>query len=136
MRTHKGIFKDFRYRYLYPAYLEAVLSFFWSFVFVLGTAFWVATYLFALAPMGISPIPAWLGALISIACIVQMATSIFINRRYDPTLYRTFFWVPLYIFFFFVIGALTTVWTAPKGIFGNLEHAGRWESPERMTLST
>lgn len=136
LRTHKGIFKDFRYRYLYPAYLETVLSFFWSFVFVLGTAFWVATYLFALAPMGISPIPAWLGALISIACIVQMATSIFINRRYDPTLYRTFFWVPLYIFFFFVIGALTTVWTAPKGIFGNLEHAGRWESPERMTLST
>lgn len=38
LRTHKDIFKDFRYRYLYPAYLETVLSFFWSFVFVFGTS--------------------------------------------------------------------------------------------------
>lgn len=136
LRTHKGIFKDIRYRYLYPAYLETVLSSFWSFVFVIGSVFWITTYLFALTPMGVSPIPAWLGALLSIACIVQMATSLFINRRYDPTLYRVFFWVPLYIFFYFIISALTTVWTAPKGIFGKLEHVGKWESPIRDTFST
>ncbi len=136
LRTHKDIFKDFRYRYLYPAYLETVLSFFWSFVFVFGTFLWFVTYLFASTPLGADPIPAWFGALISVACIVQMATALFVNRRYDPKLYRVFFWAPWYIFFFFAIGALTTVWTAPKGLFGNLGQAGRWESPERMTLST
>ena len=136
LRTHKDVFKDFRYRYLYPTYLETVLSFSWSFIFIFGTILWLFTYLLASIPIGVSPLPAWLGALISIACIIQMATALYVNRRYDPQLYRVFFWVPLYIFFFFIFGALTTVWTAPQGLFGSLEQAGKWESPERITLST
>lgn len=134
LRTHKDIFTDLRYRYLYPAYLEFVLSFLWAFAFIFGTAIWFITYFFTATPFGISPIPAWYGALISIACLIQMATALFINHRYDPKLYLVFFWTPWYMIFFFAIGALTIVSTAPKGIFGNFEQVGRWKSPKQMTL--
>ncbi len=136
LRTHKDIFLDYRYRYLYPSYLETVLSYFWSVVFVFGTVLWFVTYLLAPAPLGINPIPGWFGALISIACLIQIATALLVNRRYDPKLYQSYFWVPLYPLFFFAVGALTVVWTAPKGLFGDLGQVGIWESPERANLST
>ncbi|MDI6604341.1 MAG: glycosyltransferase family 2 protein [Thermoanaerobacteraceae bacterium] len=136
LRTHKDIFKDLKWRYLYPTYLEFVLSTFWAFVFVFGTIYWLITYFFKLSPIGFSPIPAWYGALISIVCIFQMAIALFLNHRYDPKLYRTFFWIPWYPIFFFAFGAITIVWTAPKGLFGSLENAGRWKSPKRQVANS
>lgn len=134
LRTHKDIFRDLRWRYLYPTYLEFVFSSFWAFVFVFGTAYWIITYFFVGSPIGFSPIPAWYGAVISIACIFQMAEALFLNSKYDPKLYRTFFWIPWYPIFFFVFGALAIVWTFPKGLFGSLENAGKWRSPKRTVL--
>ncbi|QSZ26908.1 glycosyltransferase [Aceticella autotrophica] len=136
LRTHKDIFKNLKWRYLYPTYLEFVLSTFWAFVFVFGTIYWLITYFLKLSPIGFSPIPAWYGALISIVCIFQMAIALFLNHRYDPKLYRTFFWIPWYPIFFFAFGAITIVWTAPKGLFGSLENVGRWKSPKRQVANS
>jgi biofilm PGA synthesis N-glycosyltransferase PgaC len=136
LRTHKNIFKSKKYRFLYPAYIEFVLSIFWSFVFVFGTLCWVITYLFMHNPIGFSPVPAWYGALISVACIIQMSAALLVNHNYDSKLYSAFFWVPWYPLFFFSIGALAIVWTAPSGIFGSLEHAGKWKSPKRISIGS
>ncbi|MDI6711276.1 MAG: glycosyltransferase [Bacillota bacterium] len=134
LRTHRDIFARWRWRYLYPVYLEFVLSYLWSFAFVFGTLLWLVTYFFTPAPFGFSPLPAWFGALLSVASVIQMATALLLNHRYDPKLWRTIFWVPWYPLFFFVFGALTVVWTAPKGLFGSLAQAGRWKSPERLAM--
>lgn len=134
LRTHRDIFKRWRWRYLYPVYLEVVLSYLWSFAFVFGTLLWLVTRLFWDHPVGFSPIPVWYGAILSLACIVQIITGLVLNHRYDPKLWRTIFWVPWYPLFFCVFGALTVVWTAPKGLFGSLTQAGRWKSPERIAL--
>lgn len=132
LRTHKDIFTSIKYRYLYLTYTEFVLSFLWSFLFVLGTLFWIVSSLFMSNPIGFSPIPTWYGAIISIMCVIQMAVALFINHKYDSELYKAFFWVPWYTLFLFAFGALTVIWSAPKGLFGSLEQAGKWESPKRI----
>lgn len=131
LRTHCNIFKSLKYRYLYLPYIEFVLSFFWSFALVFGTLFWAVSSFFTSNPIGLSPIPAWYGSIVSLFCIIQMLVAIFMNRKYDKGLGKIFFWVPWYAFFLFIFGALAVVWSAPKGLFGSLKHAGKWESPKR-----
>ncbi len=138
LRTHKGIFSRWRWRRSWPVYIDFVLSHLWSFFFVLGTLLWIVSYLLFHYPIGFTPIPAWYGAIVSVACLTQFGAALVANHRYDSRLWQTFFWVPWYPIFFFVFGSLAILRTAPEGLFGNLERTGRWNSPtrEKMTLNT
>lgn len=132
LRTHRDVFKSIKYRYLYPPYIEFVLSFFWSFAFVFGTLMWIISFFLFSSPIGFSPIPLWYGSIISFICIFQMAVAVLINRKYDAGLCKVFFWIPWYALFLFSFGAMTVVFSAPKGLFGSLKHAGKWVSPKRI----
>lgn len=134
LRTHKDIFKSWHWRYLYPVYFDFVLGYLWAFCFVFGTLLWAISSIFFHYPLGISPIPAWYGALLSVAGVVQMSVAAFLNYDYDRNLWKTLFWVPWYFVFLFAFGALTVVWTAPKGLFGSLAGAGKWKSPKRVKM--
>lgn len=112
-------------------YIDFVLGYLWAFCFVIGTSLWILTYPIFHHPIGFTPVPAWHGAVVSVTCLVQFAAALAVNHRYDSKLWRTFFWVPWYPLFFFCFGALTVAWTAPKGLLGRLELAGRWKSPAR-----
>jgi len=133
LRTHKDIFKDWRWRYLWPVYIDFVLAYVWSFSFVFGSFLWFISLPFS-SPIGFSPIPAWCGALLSVAGVFQMFMAVILNHQYDPKLWRTVFWVPWYFIFFFAFGSLTVVWTAPKGLFGSLSGVGKWKSPIRVKI--
>ncbi|ERM90725.1 hypothetical protein O163_14405 [Caldanaerobacter subterraneus subsp. yonseiensis KB-1] len=63
-----------------------------------------------------------------------MSVAAFLNYDYDRNLWKTLFWVPWYFMFLFAFGALTVVWTAPKGLFGSLAGAGKWKSPKRLKM--
>lgn len=134
LRTHKDIFREWRFRYLYPVYFDFVLASIWSFCFVFGTLLWAIGSVFFVRSMGFSPIPAWYGSLLSIVGMVQMSVAAFLNYDYDKNLWKTLFWVPWYFIFFFAFGALTVVWTMPKGLFGSLDKAGKWKSPKRENI--
>jgi len=131
LRTHSGVFRRWKWRRMWPVYLDFVLSYFWSFCFVLGTLLWLVNRLFLPVPFGLSPIPAWHGAMISLFCMVQFATALVVNHQYDRALWRTFFWVPWYPLAYFAFGALAVTATCWRGVFGPLESAGRWTSPRR-----
>lgn len=135
LRTHSDIFKKWEWRYHYPVYLEFVLGYFWSFCFVFGTILWILSKVLFRHPIGLSPIPSWYGAILSFVGMLQISVSVLINHEYDKSLWKTLFWVPWYFIFFFSFGALTVVWTFPKGLFGNLNEVGKWKSPKRIETS-
>ncbi len=132
LRTHKNIFKNLKWRYLYPVYFDVVLGYLWSFAFVFGTIFWVIGKLFLHMEIGFSPIPAWTGAIMSVVGLIQMIVAVFLNKAYDNNLWKSIFWVPWYFIFFFSFGSLTVVRTFYKGLFGDLKYAGKWISPQRI----
>lgn len=131
LRTHKTIFTRWRWRRLWPVYFEFVVGYFWAFCFVAGAALWLLTRLLGYDLAGFSPVPAWYGGVVSVACVVQFATALAVNHRYDRHLWRTIFWVPWYPLFFFVFMALTVVWTAPRALTEDMLAVGRWKSPTR-----
>lgn len=127
LRTHAGVFARWRWRRLWPVYLEFVLGCVWAFAFVLGSLLWAASaFVPALEGIGASPVPAWYGAVLSFASVVQSAAAVIVNGRYDRDLWKTLFWVPWHPLFFFALMPLAAVWTAPRGLFARLERAGRW----------
>lgn len=136
LRTHKDIFQRWEHRRLWPIYAEFFLSYIWSLLFVFGTATWIITSLFVGEPVGLNPVPAWTGAVLIFACLFQFGAALLVNRQYDETLWQAFFYVPWYPLFFYVINALTVVWTAPKGLMGSLNNVGKWQSPARRTVKS
>jgi len=130
LRTHWDVFTDWRWRRLWPVYVDFVLGYAWAFAFVGASLLWALSMFTGLAG-GISPVPAWHGAVASVVCLVQMAAAVAANRRYDPGLPASLFWVPWYPLVFFAVMAVAAVYTAPKGLFGSLKGAGRWQSPAR-----
>lgn len=134
LRSHKNIFSRWYWRRLWPVYLDFVISYVWSFCLVLGTLLWLITFIIGIKPIGLTPFPAWYGAVISFICLVQFGAALLTNHQYDSKLYHSFFWVPWYPLFYFSIGALTVVWTSYRGLFRELESAGKWKSPARHSL--
>ncbi|AOQ23155.1 Poly-beta-1,6-N-acetyl-D-glucosamine synthase [Moorella thermoacetica] len=133
LRSHWDVFKDWRWRRLWPVYADFVMGCVWAFCFVVAGVVWAVSLLFGLPPHGLSPLPAWHGAVASVVCVAQMAAAVAINNRYDPGLIRCLFWMPWYPLIFFAVEAVLVVWTAPRGLFGSMERAGKWQSPARET---
>jgi biofilm PGA synthesis N-glycosyltransferase PgaC len=75
--------------------------------------------------------PAFTGLLLAFVCLVQFAVSIIIDRRYEPGLGKTMFWVVWYPLVFWLISLLTTLVSFPKVLFGQHQKRARWVSPDR-----
>ncbi len=126
LREHRDVFKRRAWRGLWPIYLEFSLAYFWAFCFILGTLLWVVTAIALGVGVGFSLFAAWYGAIISVMCLLQFAVAMRVNHPYDGTLWRSFFWIPWYPIFFFAVNALAVVRTSIKGMWGDLEDAGKW----------
>src|SRR5262249_29661975 len=63
LRRHASVFTDWRRRRMHPLYIECLLSYLWSLIFVGVTAFWIFCYAVGHAPRGGSPIPNFWGML-------------------------------------------------------------------------
>ncbi len=135
LREHKNVFTSWMWRRLWTLYLEFSLSYIWAFCFVFGSIIWgIMAVLFG-AHSGVMPLAFWHGAIISFMCIVQFATALMVSRQYDPSLWRSFFWIPWYPIFFFATNSLAIVRSSIKGLFGELEKTGKWKSPDRLDTS-
>ena len=129
----RGIWQ-YRHRYLWPLLFEYCLSTGWAFTFLLSVIFWgVGKFVVmpeAIAVDHLMP-PAFTGLLLAFVCLVQFAVTIVIDRRYEPGLGRTMFWVIWYPLVFWLISLLTTLVSFPKVLFGQHQKRARWVSPDR-----
>lgn len=136
LRTHKNVFLKWRWRRLWPIYIEVLLSYLWSILFIFGIITWIAAKQISLPlieGLVIRPFPSYTSILILI-CLIQFVVSIKLNRQFDKDIWKLYFLITWYPLIYFCIGSLSVCRTAVKGIFQDLDSVGKWKSPARVKL--
>lgn len=108
-----GSMWHFKSRGLWPLYLESVVSISWSFL-VFASLIFLPMELFHETPReqleDLSP--SWTSMLLSITCLIQFATSLVIDARYERTtggVARYYYWMIWYPIVYWLINVGTTI---------------------------
>jgi poly-beta-1,6-N-acetyl-D-glucosamine synthase len=117
-----------------PVYINFVLSVVWANLMVITLAIGAACE-FGLAPPEVLPgfrlVPEWWGLTLAVTYLVQALASHLMERRYEPDMMRTLFWVIWYPLAFWIISTATTVVALPRGLLRPRKERTTWVSPDR-----
>ncbi len=123
-----------RHRRLWPLIVEYCLSATWAFAFAVSIVLWILGHVVALPDniriQTLMP-PGFTGMVLAAVCILQFAVSVAIDRRYEPRLARTLYWIIWYPLAYWMVGMLTTLLAFPKVMFKTRRQRARWTSPDR-----
>jgi biofilm PGA synthesis N-glycosyltransferase PgaC len=78
---------------------------------------------------GFQLIPEWWGLTLTITYFAQALVSHLVERRYEPDMLRSLYWIIWYPIAFWLINTLTTVAALPRVMFR--PRRSTWESPDR-----
>ncbi len=118
---------------MWGIFIEFLLSITWAYSMLLITTLWLLGLVLPLPPYVriASPVPGWAGVVIGTTCLMQIAVSLFLDRRYDYRLGRIYFWMIWYPLAFWIVSALTTVVAVPKILLRKRHARALWVSPDR-----
>ncbi|MBF6615879.1 MAG: poly-beta-1,6 N-acetyl-D-glucosamine synthase [Candidimonas sp.] len=125
---------SWEHRRLWVLMLEFCLSTGWAFAFGLSVALWLlgrVTILPADIAVTMLMPPAFTGMVLAMVCLLQFLVSVLIDRRYEPTLARSLYWIVWYPFAYWLINLLTTLCSFPKVMLRMRRRRARWVSPDR-----
>lgn len=133
------IFRNFnmlgfwRNRRMWLVLLEFIVSMIWAYsvIFVVLSA--LISFLLSL-PREISLydlLPNWQGVTLSLTCLLQFALSLFIDSRYEPKIWKSYFWMIWYPVMYWFVQSLTSVVALPMTIFKRQGKRAVWVSPDR-----
>ena len=125
---HADVMLHWKFRRMWPVFIESALSIVWALCFVVLTLIWVASYAIGVPPVGASPIPNLWGMTIGTLCLLQLLLGTLVDRRYDKGILRYYpyaVWYPLvYWMFLSVTTVLSLSW-----IFRRPARSGvRWDT--------
>lgn len=112
LHKHADVMLHWKYRRMWPIYIESMLSTLWALCFVVLTAIWTVSYAAGLPPVGASPIPNLWGMTIATLCVIQLSVGVLIDRRYDPAIGRMFpyaVWYPIVYWMFLSLGTVVSL---------------------------
>lgn len=125
---------NWRNRRMWMLVIEFCLSTTWAFMFGLTVVLWFLGKFITMPvhlEVGRLIPPAFTGMVLAIACLLQFIVSVAIDRRYEPKVKNSLFWIVWYPFIYWMMSLLTTVVSFPKVIFKNRRTRARWVSPDR-----
>ena len=128
VRRHRGILAHWRNRRHWPVIVEAALSVIWAHVFIALLAFWCLCIIVQVPPPGASPFPNTWGILVSLVAIVQLASGVRLDARYDPSVKYSFWLAPAYPIGYWLIMSLVTVRSTIPGLVVRQPRVARWSS--------
>jgi len=128
---HLDVWKSWKQRRLWPVYLEYVVSIFWSYCFIILSIFWLINYFFHTNLPYVNFIPEYKGAFLVVICMLQFATALIIDTRYERGMFLQLFWVIWYPFVYWIFTALAAVWAVPKAFQRKKGRFAVWVSPDR-----
>lgn len=125
---------SWEYRRMWTLFFEFSLSTIWAFTYA------VSIILFLLGL--VMPIPdnirvydlfppQFTGMVLAVACLLQFSISLLIERRYEPRLGSSLFWVIWYPLVYWMLSLFTTLVAFPKVMLRSRQRRARWESPDR-----
>src|SRR3546814_14461147 len=74
--------------------------------------------------------PSFTGMVLAMVCLLQFVVSILIDRRYEPHLARSLYWIIWYPFAYWLINLVTTLFSFPKVMLRLRRRRARWARPE------
>lgn len=134
LRKHREVLKDYRLRRLWIIYFDALVSSFWAVLFFITLLAWIVNLFIPHPFLIISPLLLWWGAVLAVICLLQFFVAITLDRRYDPTLYRTYFWIIWYPMIYWIFNCLANVYALPLSLFtrfGQRRTKVKFSSPDR-----
>ncbi|MBM5810470.1 MAG: glycosyltransferase [Gammaproteobacteria bacterium] len=109
LRRHAAVLRHWRFRRMWPIFVESTLSILWALCFVVLTLLWTASWAVGYPPVGASPIPNFWGMTIGTLCLLQLGVGTLVDRRYDRDIWRYFPYAIWYPLVYWALLAVTTV---------------------------
>lgn len=129
LRRHgSDVLFDWRMRRMWPVLFESTLSIIWAHLFVVLTGLWMMSYAVGLSPVGASPIPNWWGMTIATMSLGQLAVGVLLDKRYDSAVLKYFPVAVFYPIVYWMMMALTTVVSTPRGLLVKSRQPTRWRT--------
>lgn len=130
---HGASLLEWRKRRMWGVLFEYILSITWAYSMVFIVLLWALGHFLAM-PSQLqvrSLLPAWHGMVLALVCMLQFASSIIIDRRYETGVGRNYFWVIWYPMVYWLLSLVTTVVAVPKTIVKRRRGRATWVSPDR-----
>ena len=112
LHKHRDVMTHWKYRRMWPVFVESSLSTLWAVCFVALTTIWTISWAAGLPPVGASPIPNFWGMTIATLCLVQLTIGTLIDRRYDRSIVRMLpyaVWYPIVYWMFLSLGTVLSL---------------------------
>ena len=122
-----------RKRRMWAVLAEYLLSVVWAYTMLLIVVLW-ALGKFMPLPAGLyvhTLLPSWHGVILAMICMLQFASSIVIDRRYETAVGRNYFWMIWYPMAYWMLSLFTTVVAVPKTLLRRRRGRATWVSPDR-----
>jgi biofilm PGA synthesis N-glycosyltransferase PgaC len=123
-------------RRMWGVLAEYTVSTLWCYAMML-TLMMTVLGLMGLVPAALRPAPSLLsvwGMVLSVACLVQFAVALSIDRRHEPAMvqaFRPLLWVIWYPAAFWMLSAASTAVGFPRALLRRSGARARWTSPDR-----
>jgi biofilm PGA synthesis N-glycosyltransferase PgaC len=131
--AHSPGLRTWRRRRMWPVLAEYLLSVTWAFA--------VAALALLMGLGAVLPLPEWAHAdilhpswatvMMTVVCLLQFGVSMMIDRRYEPGIGRTYYWMIWYPIAYWLLSLTTTLVAVPATIFGRRGQRALWTSPDR-----
>ncbi len=121
-------------RRMWGIYGEYLASVAWSYTMAILVGIWFAGLFFHLPPgqTSISWIPHWPGLVLGLTCLLQIAVSLLLDRRYDQGLLRIYLYTIWFPLFYWTVNWLVSIVAFPIAMF--FRHPGKrglWVTTDR-----
>lgn len=123
-----------RLNFLWPLYIELCLTLVWSYLMLFIAVMWILQSIIPLTgfPVFGSPfLPFGAGVLLGATCLLQFAISKWMDSRYEPDLWKNYYWMIWYPVAFWLITVSASIVAFPKVLFRGKAKRARWVSPDR-----
>jgi poly-beta-1,6-N-acetyl-D-glucosamine synthase len=109
LRENAHVMGEVRTRRMWPVWVEGVVSTFWSHLFFLAALFWALALLTGVYGFAGNPIPNFWGLLIASVLVLQISIGLTLDGRYDRSVRRYAFWIPIYPLAYWMLSAAAAV---------------------------
>jgi biofilm PGA synthesis N-glycosyltransferase PgaC len=130
---HTGDLLRWRGRRMWIVLFEYLLSVFWAYTMLFIIVLWLLGKFMAM-PEGLyvhTILPSWHGVILAMVCLLQFASSLIIDRRYESHVGRNYYWMIWYPMAYWMLSLFTTVVALPKTLLKRRGKRATWTSPDR-----
>jgi biofilm PGA synthesis N-glycosyltransferase PgaC len=120
-------------RRMWPVLLECLMSVLWAYAMLVVATLWLAGFVVDLPPgyRVDTFLSGWNGVVVGTTCLLQIAVSLALDKRYDQGSLKSFYWMIWYPLAYWLLSMATTIVAVPRALLRNTKRRARWISPDR-----